>query len=102
MPDRAKRVTGRKSIPPGAKRAAGPAPRGTTAERGYGYAWQKASAAFLRLNPLCVVCLAEGRAVPSAVTDHVTPHKGDAVLFWDRSNWQALCVTHHNRKSARE
>ncbi|WP_407496877.1 HNH endonuclease [Pseudooceanicola sp. MF1-13] len=34
--------------------------------------------------------------------DHITPHKGDRKLFWDRSNWQALCHACHSRKTARE
>lgn len=100
MPDRARKVTGK---PKRAGKAVRSTPdRGTTSERGYGWEWQKASAAFLIENPLCVECLAEGRSVPSAATDHKVPHKGDMTLFWDRSNWQALCIPHHNRKSAKE
>ena len=37
-----------------------------------------------------------------AVVDHIIPHKGDKVLFWDRSNWQPLCKTCHDTKTARE
>jgi 5-methylcytosine-specific restriction protein A len=33
--------------------------------------------------------------------DHVVPHKGDSVKFWDESNHQALCTRCHNRKTAR-
>lgn len=29
------------------------------------------------------------------VADHVTPHRGDAGLFWDRANLQVLCVPCH-------
>lgn len=33
-------------------------------------------------------------------TDHVVPHKGDQVAFWDREhNWQALCRSCGARKS---
>lgn len=28
---------------------------------------------------------------PARVVDHITPHRGDVALFWDESNWQALC-----------
>jgi len=38
----------------------------------------------------------------ATVVDHVTPHKGDKVLFWDRLNWQALCKRCHDRKTAFE
>jgi 5-methylcytosine-specific restriction enzyme A len=34
--------------------------------------------------------------------DHITPHKGDRQMFWDRSNWQSLCHRCHSRKTARE
>jgi 5-methylcytosine-specific restriction endonuclease McrA len=30
------------------------------------------------------------------VVDHTIPHKGDQVLFWDRTNWQASCRPHHD------
>jgi 5-methylcytosine-specific restriction protein A len=65
-----------------------------TAERGYGARWQRERAHYLRLHPLCVMCAP--RAVPARVVDHKTPHKGDSLLFWDRSNWAGLCLTHHN------
>lgn len=36
---------------------------------------------------------------PSAVVDHVVAHKGDMRLFWDRSNWQPLCLPCNSRKA---
>lgn len=75
--------------------------RPTACQRGYGRKWQRESKEFLREHPLCVECLGEGRVVPAEAVDHKTPHRGDEVLFWDKSNWQPLCVPHHNRKSAR-
>jgi 5-methylcytosine-specific restriction endonuclease McrA len=33
--------------------------------------------------------------------DHIIPHRGDDRLFWDRSNWQALCAHHHNSNKQR-
>src|SRR4051794_27851302 len=65
-----------------------------TAERGYGARWQRARAQYLSLHPLCVMC--QPRVVLATVVDHRTPHKGDEVLFWDQTNWQALCSPHHN------
>lgn len=62
----------------------------------YGYRWQKARLLFLQHNPLCVMCLQEGLTTAADVVDHVVPHQGNEVLFWDNSNWQALCKRHHD------
>lgn len=69
-----------------------------TAERGYGGRWQRERAAFLQRpeNVLCCMCQAEVRVTASQVVDHKVPHRGDDVLMWDQTNWQALCKTHHN------
>jgi len=63
--------------------------------------WRRARKRFLAANPLCVACLREGWVVAAEVVDHIKPHKGDAALFWDESNWQALCKRHHDEKTAR-
>jgi 5-methylcytosine-specific restriction enzyme A len=76
--------------------------RGSSTQRGYGRKWRAARDAFLAANPLCVACLKEGIERLAGVVDHVVPHKGDLKLFWRRSNWQALCSTCHNRKTALE
>lgn len=76
--------------------------RGTSAQRGYGSQWRKARAGFLRKNQLCVQCKEQGLIVEATVVDHIKPHKGDKMLFWDRLNWQALCKQHHDTKTARE
>lgn len=68
----------------------------SSAERGYGHRWRQARRAFLTANPLCVMCAKEGRTTPATVVDHIIPHRGDPVLFWDRDNWQALCARHHS------
>lgn len=70
--------------------------------RGYGRAWQKARKKYLAAHPLCVVCQREGRYVKATVVDHIIPHRGDEKLFWDRSNWQALCKPCHDRKTLTE
>ena len=36
------------------------------------------------------------------VADHVTPHRGDAALFWDRDNLQPLCIPCHSGDKQRE
>lgn len=67
--------------------------------RGYDARWRKASKAFLRANPLCVRCVAEGKYVKATVVDHVISHRGDERLFWDQGNWQAMCKQCHDRKT---
>lgn len=71
--------------------------RGSATERGYDGAWRKASKAFLAAHPVCVSC-----DKSATLVDHVTAHKGDRVLFWDRSNWQPMCASCHGRKTVRE
>lgn len=71
----------------------------SAAGRGYGAAWQKARRQYLEVHPLCVECMKEGRYVKATVVDHIVPHRGDQKLFWDRSNWQALCKRCHDRKT---
>ena len=72
------------------------------AQRGYGSKWQKARRQFLEAHPLCVECLKSGRYVKATVVDHIVPHRGDQKLFWDRSNWQALCKPCHDHKTMTE
>ena len=74
--------------------------RGSAARRGYDSRWRAARKDFLRCNPLCVECHRKGIPKAAAVVDHIIHHKGDSNLFWDRSNWQALCKQCHNRKTA--
>jgi 5-methylcytosine-specific restriction protein A len=71
--------------------------RGGSAERGYGARWRKAAKEFLAFNPLCRTCSQLATRV-----DHIVPHRGDQRLFWDRRNWQPLCESCHNRKTALE
>lgn len=87
----------------------------TSGQRGYDYRWQKARAEFLLLHPYCVYCVRDARIGSAGlaeiilecahrglplpygnIVDHRIPHRGDQVLFWDRSNWQTLCASHHS------
>jgi 5-methylcytosine-specific restriction enzyme A len=70
--------------------------RGSASERGYNHRWAKARLTFIYRNPLCIGCLAMGRTVAARVVDHVDPHHGDPVKFWDTSMWQASCDWHHD------
>jgi 5-methylcytosine-specific restriction protein A len=81
---------------PAAKPMPDSADRKTASARGYGRRWQKARLTYLANHPLCCQCERRGLVVASTVVDHVTPHHGDQQLFWDSSNWQALCSTCHD------
>ena len=76
--------------------------RATATERGYGSKWRTARNRFLKVNPLCVRCKEEDRLVKATVVDHVKPHRGDKILFWDERNWQALCKRCHDKKTMTE
>ena len=76
--------------------------RASATERGYGYRWRKVRAAYLRKHPLCVKCMADGRYVQATVVDHIQPHRGNPVLMWDESNYQALCKPCHDKKTGHE
>ena len=63
--------------------------------RGYTGKWRRAAKEFLRANPLCAECLRRGITRAATDVDHIIPWNNlgqrDMRLFWDRSNWQALC-----------
>lgn len=73
--------------------------RGSAAKLGYDSRWRKARVRFLKVHPFCVTCKADGKLVKATVVDHIVPHRGDEKLFWDESNWQALCKRCHDRKT---
>jgi 5-methylcytosine-specific restriction protein A len=76
--------------------------RPTAAARGYGSRWQKARRRYLQRNPFCWHCDQEGRVTAATQVDHIVPHRGDLLLFWDQENWQPLCASCHSRKTAIE
>jgi 5-methylcytosine-specific restriction protein A len=63
--------------------------------------WRVLRTAVLRESPLCLACKSHGRLVAAGVVDHVVPLKDGGARF-DRANLQPLCVSCHNRKTARE
>ena len=68
----------------------------------YGRKWGKARLQFLAEHPFCVDCEREGAMTLANEVDHIVPHGGKALAFWNRANWQALCKPHHSRKTATE
>jgi 5-methylcytosine-specific restriction protein A len=75
-------------------------PRTSAARRGYGRAWRAKRLAYLRAQPLCRACEAEGRVTAAHEVDHIVPlSRGGAD---DETNYQPLCKACHSRKTARE
>jgi 5-methylcytosine-specific restriction enzyme A len=61
--------------------------------------WRALRAQVLREEPWCSECEHDRVRMASTDVDHITPHEGDATLFWDRRNLQSLCHGHHSRKT---
>src|SRR5262245_53391678 len=57
--------------------------------------WRVRSRAQLRARPLCAFCLSKGQIVSAQVADHVDPHRGDPVKFFE-GPLQSLCEICHN------
>ena len=72
--------------------------RGSSTERGYGYAWQKIRKGVLAEEPLCRFHLAEGRAVAAAEVDHIDGNSRNNA----RENLRALCKSCHSSRTARD
>jgi len=69
-------------------------PRPSSTLRGYGYAWQQKRKAFLVEHSICRGC-----GEQAMVVDHCIPLSQGGVDT--ESNFQALCLTCHNRKTGR-
>lgn len=71
----------------------------SSTDKGYDGRWRKAKKKYLERHPLCVRCMQVGELTKATVVDHIIPHRGDMILFWDETNWQPLCIRCHNRKT---
>ena len=86
-------------------------PQRSAYARGYTKEWDRKAKAFRVRYQLCGMrpggqlpvmsqCYLEQRDTAATKTDHVVPHRGDRVLFWDAiNNWQSLCERCHNTKT---
>jgi 5-methylcytosine-specific restriction protein A len=67
---------------------------------GYTKRWERVAKGYLTKHP---VCAQAGRhpncTLMATQVDHIKPHRGDMYLFWDRTNWQGLCIGCHARKT---
>jgi 5-methylcytosine-specific restriction enzyme A len=76
--------------------------RDSAAQRGYCSArWRKLRDYKLSLDPLCSVCLTQGKTTIATDVDHLRRHAGPHdPLFWDLSNVDSKCKSCHSRKTA--
>ena len=61
--------------------------------------WRQKRAEQLSIEPLCRYCKARGIITVATVADHVVPHRGDLVLFWE-GKLQSLCQKCHSGAKA--
>lgn len=58
--------------------------------------WQRRRTRQLGKEPLCRFCAEAGITTAATVADHVAPHRGDPLLFWEGA-LQSLCQSCHSR-----
>lgn len=73
----------------------------SAARRMYDARWRAYRRQFLARYPLCVDCTKAGRYTLATHVDHIVPHRGDEVRFWDATNHQPLCRHCHAVKTGR-
>ena len=65
--------------------------------------WKRLRLMRLSSEPLCRLCKTRfKRVTPANVCDHIKPHKGNEVLFYDYANTQSLCKPCHDIHKHRE
>ena len=77
--------------------------RPSAARRGYGWWWRNPKGtgladAYLRENPLCEGCAAEGIDESATLVHHKIPHNGDEELLKSWDNLEALCRDCHAKR----
>lgn len=69
--------------------------------RMYDAKWRRYAKAYVARHPLCHYCAAIGRTTATGCVDHATPPRGDAQLFWDKTNHRPACIPCNSRKGDR-
>jgi HNH endonuclease len=63
-------------------------------------AWHRRARRQLQYEPLCAMCLSEGKIVAARIADHVEPHHNDPIKFWN-GKLQSLCAHCHEGRKKR-
>ena len=64
--------------------------------------WREMRAVQLIREPYCRDCGLHGVRSIATDVDHIVPHRGNRILFYDESNLQSLCHACHSRKTMAE
>ena len=75
--------------------------REKTTDRGYGGDWQRTRKLYLRRNPICVDCKANGTITKATEVHHVCKIKERPELRLKHDNLMALCGQCHDARSAK-
>ena len=57
--------------------------------------WRRIREIQITKHQFCVRCEKNGVLTPATAVDHVVPHRGDLMLFYE-GELQSLCDRHHN------
>jgi hypothetical protein len=57
--------------------------------------WRKIRSHQLKIEPLCRICISNGIITPATICDHIEPHRGDMIKFWN-GPFQSLCKQCHD------
>lgn len=68
----------------------------------YSHRWRKARVVFLAANPFCRFCLDRGVETLATQVDHIKDAADHPEIFFEESNWRALCGPCHSRRTATE
>jgi 5-methylcytosine-specific restriction protein A len=63
-------------------------------------AWHRRARRQLQCEPLCAMCLSEGKIVAARIADHVEPHRNVPQKFWAGA-LQSLCPHCHESRQKR-
>jgi 5-methylcytosine-specific restriction endonuclease McrA len=68
----------------------------------HSHQWRKVRKLKIQQDPLCEVCMREGKTVAATVGDHHRPRRLWPELNLTMSNLVSMCQSHHRKKSLLE
>lgn len=71
--------------------------RATPDKRGYDFRWQKVRRLKIAINPLCQMCMEDGRYVKADIVHHIQTIEEHPELRLSMDNLLSVCVQHHEK-----